>query len=138
MADHMLKMVGLSKERVQTLLYGSPKNKVQVCYEKQTDLKRWERIERAYDMIKKGSHVSTACQSWGVRISEVDQFAKTNGFPTVGNYHARSDSRSRKGYDVACKDGMVKAVADAGVTREAIYAYARRYRLLSPERARHQ
>ena len=140
MAEHMLRMVGLSREKVQSLLSGAsaPKFKSPLGYDKHTELKRWERVARAYDMVKKGASVSVVCQSWGVRIKEVDQFAKTNGFPCVGNYHARSESKSRKGYDIACKDGMAKAVAEAGVTREAIYAYARRYRLLSPERARYQ
>jgi DNA-binding phage protein len=140
MAEHMLRMVGLSREKVQSLLSAgsAPKFKSPLGYDKHTELKRWERVARAYDMVKKGASVSVVCQSWGVRIREVDQFAKTNGFPSVGNFHARSDSKSRKGYDIACKDGMAKAVAEAGVTREAIYAYARRYRLLSPERARFQ
>jgi hypothetical protein len=87
-------------------------------------------------MVKAGAVVATACQSWGVRIAEVDQFARTNGQPIVGTFHARSESKSRIGYELAVKDGMQKAVKDAGVTREAIYAYARRYRLPPPERAK--
>jgi hypothetical protein len=138
MAEHMLKMVGLSKDRVQALLYGgeakrpkSPSN-----YEHTSGLKRHDRAAKAYEMVKAGAVVATACQSWGVRIAEVDQFAKTNGQPLVGTFHARSESKSRVGYELAIKVGMQKAVKDAGVTREAIYAYARRYRLPPPERAK--
>lgn len=140
MAEHMLKMVGLSREKVQSLLSGGSAHKpmAAVGCEKQPSLKRHDRISKAYEMVRKGASVSTACQSWGVRIGEIDQFAKTNSLPLVGTYHARSDSKSRIGYDIACKEGMAKAVAEAGVTREAIYAYARRYRLLPPERAKFQ
>jgi len=140
MAEHMLKMVGLSKDRVQALLSGGPvkRPKPASAYTDNSDLKRHDRVAKAYEMVKAGAVVATACQSWGVRIAEVDQFARTNGQPIVGTFHARSESKSRIGYELAVKDGMQKAVKDAGVTREAIYAYARRYRLPPPERAKFQ
>lgn len=138
MAEHMLKMVGLSKDRVQALLSGgsAKRPKHPSDYTDNAGLKRHDRVAKAYEMVKAGAVVATACQSWGVRIAEVDQFAKTNGHPLVGTFHARSESKSRIGYELAVKDGMQKAVKDAGVTREAIYAYARRYRLPPPERAK--
>ena len=138
MAEHMLKMVGLSRDRVQSLLSGGGSAKNKSYLAGTNELKRHDRVAKAYDMVKAGSPVSTACQSWGVRINEVDQFALTNGFPAIGAFHVRSDSKSRVGYELACKDGMQNAVKEAGVTREAIYAYARRYRLPPPERARFQ
>ena len=138
MAEHMLKMVGLSKDRVQALLSGgsAKRPKFPSDYTDTNGLKRHDRVAKAYEMVKAGAVVATACQSWGVRIAEVDQFAKTNNQPLVSTYHARSESKSRVGYELAIKVGMQKAVKDAGVTREAIYAYARRYRLPPPERAR--
>jgi hypothetical protein len=140
MAEHMLKMVGLSKDRVQALLSGGSarRPKPPSAYTDNSGLKRHDRVAKAYEMVKAGAVVATACQSWGVRIAEVDQFARTNGQPIVGTFHARSESKSRIGYELAVKDGMQKAVKDAGVTREAIYAYARRYRLPPPERAKFQ
>lgn len=138
MAEHMLKMVGLSKDRVQALLSGgsAKRPKSPSDYSGTSGLQRHDRVAKAYEMVKAGAVVATACQSWGVRIAEVDQFARTNGQPLVGTYHARSESKSRIGYELAIKDGIQKAVKDAGVTREAIYAYARRYRLPPPERAK--
>jgi hypothetical protein len=138
MAEHMLKMVGLSKDRVQALLSGGPVKRPKPAsdYTDTSFLKRHDRVAKAYEMVKAGAVVATACQSWGVRIAEVDQFARTNGQPIVGTFHARSESKSRIGYELAVKDGMQKAVKDAGVTRESIYAYARRYRLPPPERAK--
>jgi len=138
MAEHMLKMVGLSKDRVQALLSGGSarRPKVPSDYSDNSGLKRHDRVAKAYEMVRAGAVVATACQSWGVRIAEVDQFARTNGQPLVGTFHARSESKSRVGYELAVKDGIQKAVKDAGVTREAIYAYARRYRLPPPERAK--
>lgn len=140
MSDHMLKMVGLSREKVQSLLSGggAPQSKKSVGYTKHTEPKRHEKIAKAYEMVRRGASVATACQSWGVRIAEVDQFAKTNDLPNVGTYHIRTESLSTKGYEIAAKEGMAKAVAATGITREAIYAYARRYRLPSPMRARFQ
>jgi DNA-binding phage protein len=140
MSEHMLKMVGLSREKVQSLLSGkgAPQLKSSIGYTKQTELKRHDKVAKAYEMIRRGSSVATACQSWGVRIYEVDQFAKTNNLPNVGTYHSRTESLSTKGYEIAAKEGMAKAVATVGVTRESIYAYARRYRLPSPMRARFQ
>jgi hypothetical protein len=138
MAEHMLKMVGLSKDRVQALLSGgsAKRPKSPSDYSGTSGLQRHDRVAKAYEMVKAGAIVATACQSWGVRIAEVDQFARTNGQPLVGTFHARSESKSRIGYELAIKDGIQKAVKDAGVTREAIYAYARRYRLPPPERAK--
>lgn len=140
MAEHMLKMVGLSREKVQSLLAGgqAPQSKREGGYTKQTEPKRHEKIAKAYEMVRRGSSVATACCSWGVRIYELDQFAKTNNLPNVGTYHSRTDSLSTKGYEIAAKEGMAAAVAATGITREAIYAYARRYRLPSPMRARFQ
>lgn len=140
MAEHMLKMVGLSREKVKSLLSGvpAPQSRLSGNYTKQTELKRHDKIAKAYEMVQRGASVATACQSWGVRIYELDQFAKTNKLPDVGTYHTRTESLSTKGYEVAVKEGMAKAVATVGVTRESIYAYARRYRLPSPERARFQ
>ena len=138
MAEHMLKMVGLSKDRVQALLSGGPVKRPKPAsdYTDTSFLKRHDRVAKAYEMVKAGAVVATACQSWGVRIAEVDQFARTNGHPLVGAFHARSESKSRIGYELAIKEGMQKAAVMAGVTREAIYAYARRYRLPPPERAK--
>jgi hypothetical protein len=140
MAEHMLKMVGLSKDRVKALISGgvAPRLKSSIGYKSDADLKRHERTAKAYEMVKAGAAVATACQSWGVRIEEVDQFARTNGFPPVGTFHVRSESKSRIGYELAIKEGIQKAVKEASVTREAIYAYARRYRLPPPERAKFQ
>lgn len=140
MAEHMLKMVGLSREKVQSLLAGgqAPQSKRSMGFTKQTELQRHDKVAKAYDMVRNGASVSVACQSWGVRICEVDHFARTNSLPPVGTYHSRTDSLSTKGYELACKEGMAKAVATIGVTRESIYAYARRYRLPSPMRARFQ
>jgi len=140
MSEHMLKMVGLSREKVQSLLAGkgAPQLKSSIGYTKQTELKRHDKVAKAYEMVRRGASVATACQSWGVRNYELDQFAKTNKLPDVGTFHSRTESLSTKGYEIAAKEGMAKAVATVGVTRESIYAYARRYRLPSPERARFQ
>lgn len=140
MAEHMLKMVGLSREKVQSLLAGglAPQSKQAGGYTKQTEPKRHEKVAKAYEMVRRGASVAIACCSWGVRIYELDQFAKTNNLPNIGTYHSRTDSLSTKGYEIACKEGIAKAVATVGVSRESIYAYARRYRLPSPMRARFQ
>jgi DNA-binding phage protein len=140
MSEHMLKMVGLSREKVQSLLAGkgAPQLKSSIGYTKQTELKRHDKVAKAYEMVRRGASVATACQSWGVRNYELDQFAKTTKLPDVGTFHSRTESLSTKGYEIAAKEGMAKAVATVGVTRESIYAYARRYRLPSPERARFQ
>ena len=86
MAEHMLKMVGLSRERVQSLLYGAPapQSRRSVGYTRQTELKRHDKVAKAYEMVQRGASVATACQSWGVRIYELDQFAKTN---KIGRAH---------------------------------------------------
>lgn len=130
----MLKMVGLSKDRVQALLG---------AVQKPDDVKggfsqrKASRLHCAYDMVSKGSPVSTACQSWGVKMSELLDYVKANDLPSMPAIISRASCRSRLGYEHACKYGMKQAVEVHKVSREAIFAYARRYKLPTPGRARY-
>lgn len=134
MSDHLLRMVGLSKDKVQQMM----SQRKTVIDAASFDAIKSKKVKHAYQMVVKGSSVATACQSWGVNVKEFNAFAMENKLPLASNYIQRNPSKSQAAYEDAFSMGVQPACRKHGVSRYAMYAYARRYGLETPTRARYK
>lgn len=133
MSEHLLRMCGLTKEQVANMTKPEKREHpraVKYGYAKP------KRTEAAYNMVQKGSSVSSACQSWGVNLGEFNAYALAHGLPLASAYIKANPSKSQLAYEDAKQIGVTPACKKHGVTRFAMYAYARRYGLETPTRAR--
>lgn len=134
MAEHLLKVCGLTKDQVAALVGGSQTEHPRTM---KFGLEKKTRVSKAYDMVVKGSTVSAACQSWGVTVKAFNEFAMTNNLPLASSYRA-SPCRSEQAWKDAQTMGVREACKKNNVSRFAMYAYARRYGLPTPLRAKYK
>lgn len=133
MSDTLLKYVGLTKEQVENMM-GKPKE-----YVPETGVKyNWNtRIRKAYDMIKAGGAPYKAAMSWNVPVIAITKYAYDNKLKHPLDYsNGVTTCKSYEGYKLAMTVGVSEAARQVGVSRRAIYSFAKRYNLDTPLRAR--
>lgn len=134
MSDHLLRMCGLTKDKVQSMM-----SKVAVRQPSRNSAfmnDKHNRLRCAYEMIKSGKRIDKAAVSYCVSVKDITLFAKQNNLTTPTDIPGVIPMcKSYQAYCKALQIGVSKASREIGVSRRAVYAFAERYDLETPYRA---
>lgn len=150
MSDHILRMVGLDPAKVRAMMV--PVEPPKKDKGGRPRLTTSQRTINAYEMMgKTGCTLETAARSYGIPLSRIVKYARSNNLP----FHWKQDGmvnsakelvkrgihtnirhglKARVAYELALKHGVSKACRIVGTSREGFYAYCRRYELPTPVR----
>lgn len=131
MSDHLLKMCGLTKDQVKSMM---EKKAVKHPSRNATFLKdKLSRLKCAYETIKSGTQVHKAAMSWNVSVNDITMYAKQNKLtPPIDLPGQAPECKSYKAWELAKTVGVSEAARRIGITRRSIYGFAKRYNIKTP------
>jgi len=133
MSEHLLKLCGLTKDKVSAMMKDTHKHPSR-NHNYMGD--RDKRIKCAYEMIKSGARIDKAAIAFSISVNEITMYAKKNNLiPPIDIPNAVPPCKSYKGWTLSMAIGVSKASRKVGVSRRAIYSFAERYDLPTPCRS---
>jgi hypothetical protein len=131
MSDHLLKMCGLTKDQVQSMMQTKvakhPSRNAGFLKDKLS------RLKCAYETIKTGTRIDKAAMAWNVSVNDVMMYAKRNRLTApIDLPGVVPECKSYKGWFLSQSIGVSKAARELGITRRSIYGFAKRYNLPTP------